>query len=113
MAKETIGICADPLEGLGWPPGWTQAPSTLHRAAKFSQAEEAVLGLRAWQHCFVSLQGLAQYQSQPLGLWAYKVWQLSNTGVSGWALGQALRLWGASSPATGRHGSYLGKALNF
>lgn len=69
--RRPIGVCADPLEGLGWPPGWTQAPSTLHRAAKFSQAEEAVLGLRAWQHCLVSLQGLAQYQSQstwPLGL---------------------------------------------
>lgn len=53
-------------------PGWAPAPSVRHRAAKFSQAGEAILGPSAWQQGFVSLQGPAQYPRRPPGLWAYK-----------------------------------------
>lgn len=102
------GAGADPPRAwAGLQDGHT-APSTLRRAAKFSQAGEAVLRQSTWQHSLVSLQGLAGAQAgHPAFGLIRLVWRHPSAGVLGWALGQALRLWGASFLETSRHGRYL------
>lgn len=96
-----------PVEDSGCPPGWALP---LHTTRTLNLAKQ---GRLSWGRVAGS-RAMSPYKARPrtgaghpvFGL-IRQAWQISSVGVFGWDLGQALRLWGASLPATSKLKNFL------
>lgn len=96
------------LQAWAVAPGWALTPSMLTQPLNLAKQ-----GRLSWDRVLGS-KAMSPYKARPrtgaghpaFGL-IRQAWQISSAGVFGWDLGQTLRLWGASLPATSKLENYL------